>query len=287
MKDQEDADDQQYGNKEGHGVEKKQSILDGLTQHRAERCHILLRNLPNEDLVHIEKEKIPAFLRIDADILTKTKMLKEFHQSYMNFNIESLDRDVRNRLKQNIAQASEDYSLHKDQVNNLLKQGDESNRISLAKQNETVSMRQQQNRNITEALKESHQRLRQFESQNAKKDSLRKELEQKLSKLREMEVNIEQEAVKNGNLKKVVETETDLKKFRDKKESELLNIANKTQVDSATWINGNLKTVNTEDDKIRKETQALKDKMEHRKTTIVQQLLAEIEQDRKQNQLEV
>jgi hypothetical protein len=53
--------------------------------------------------VHVEKEKIPAFLRIDADILTKTKMLKEFHQNYMNFNIESLDRDVRNRLKQNIA----------------------------------------------------------------------------------------------------------------------------------------------------------------------------------------
>ena len=83
------------------------------------------------------------------------------------------------------------------------------------------------------------------------------------------------------------ETETDLKKFRDKKESELLNIANKTQVDSASWINGNLKTVSTEDDKIKKETQALKDKMEHRKTTIVQQLLSEIEQDRKQNQLEV
>jgi len=52
-------------------------------------------------------------------------------------------------------------------------------------------MRQQQNRNITEALKESNQRLKQFETQNSKKDALRKELEQKLSKLREMEVNIE------------------------------------------------------------------------------------------------
>jgi len=52
-------------------------------------------------------------------------------------------------------------------------------------------MRQQQNRNITEALKESHQRLRQFESQNGKKDSLRKELEQKLTRLRETDVNIE------------------------------------------------------------------------------------------------
>ena len=144
MKDQEEADDQTYGNNDGQdAVQKKQSILDGLTQHRADRCHILLKNLPNEDLVHIEKDKIPAFLRIDADIMTKNKMLKEYHTNYMNFNIESLDRDVRNRLKQNIAQASEDYQLHKDQVNNLLKQGDESNRISLAKQNETVSMRQQ------------------------------------------------------------------------------------------------------------------------------------------------
>lgn len=205
----------------------------------------------------------------------------------MNFNIESLDRDVRNRLKQNIAQASEDYSLHKDQVNNLLKQGDESNRISLAKQNETVSMRQQQNRNITEALKESNQRLRQFESQNVKKDSLRKELEQKLTKLREMDVNIEQESVKCGNLKNVLETENDLRNFRDKKESDLLAIANKTQVDSAQWMTSNLKTVSTEDDKIKKETQALKDKMEHRKNTIVQQLLSEIDQDRKQNQMEV
>ena len=74
----------------------------------------MLKNLPNEDLVHIEKDKIPAFLRIDADIMTKNKMLKEYHTNYMNFNIESLDRDVRNRLKQNIAQASEDYQLHKD-----------------------------------------------------------------------------------------------------------------------------------------------------------------------------
>lgn len=64
-------------------------------------------------------------------------------------------------------------------------------------------MRQKQNRNITEALKESNQRLKQFETQNSKKDALRKELEQKLTKLREMEVNIEQEQVKNGNLRKV------------------------------------------------------------------------------------
>jgi capsule polysaccharide export protein KpsE/RkpR len=128
-------------------------------------------------------------------------------------------------------------------------------------------------------LKESNQRLKQFEVQNSKKDSLRKELEQKLTKLREMEVNIEQEQVKNGNLRKVSETENELRKFRDKKETDLLNIASKTQVDSANWISQNLNTVGTEDDRIRKETQALRDKMEKRKNTIVKQLLTEIEND--------
>lgn len=144
-------------------------------------------------------------------------------------------------------------------------------------------MRQKQNRNITEALKESNQRLKQFETQNSKKDALRKELEQKLTKLREMEVNIEQEQVKNGNLRKVQETESELRKFRDKKETELLNVATKTQVDSATWISQNLNSVTTEDDRIKKETQALRDKMDKRRNTIVKQLLTEIENDCKQN----
>lgn len=47
---------------------KQQTILDGLTDHRAERAHILLRNLPQEDLVHIDDRKVPAFLRIDKDV---------------------------------------------------------------------------------------------------------------------------------------------------------------------------------------------------------------------------
>ena len=122
-------------------LKKQTSILDGLTEHRADRCHILLKNLPNEDLVHIEKEKIPAFLRIDGDVKVKTNMLKEFHHNYMNFNIEGLDRDVKNRLAGQIELASEDYKLHNDQVNNLLRQGGDSNKNSLAKQNETVNMR--------------------------------------------------------------------------------------------------------------------------------------------------
>ena len=54
-------------------------------------------------------------------------------------------------------------------------------------------------------------------------------------------------------------------------------------MDSAVWISQNLNTVSLEDDKIRKETQTLKDKMDKRKNTIVKQLMSEIESDQKQN----
>lgn len=47
---------------------KYKNVLDGLTEHRSDRAGKLLRNLPNEDLVHIDPRKIPAFLRIDGDI---------------------------------------------------------------------------------------------------------------------------------------------------------------------------------------------------------------------------
>jgi len=42
-----------------------------LPEHRANRVTQLLKNLPNEDLVHIMKAKIPTFLRIDKDIQAK------------------------------------------------------------------------------------------------------------------------------------------------------------------------------------------------------------------------
>jgi len=85
----------------------------------------------------------------------------------------------------------------------------------------------------------------------------------------------------------VLETETDLRKLRDKNETELLNVATKTQTDSAAWMKTNLATVTNEDERIRRETQALKEKMDMRKNTIVHQLLSEIDADRKQNQMEI
>lgn len=76
------GDAQVNGEDENIHSKLKRSILDGLTEVRGERCHILLKNLPNEDLVHIIKEKIPAFLRIDKDVQEKMKMLLDFYHTY-------------------------------------------------------------------------------------------------------------------------------------------------------------------------------------------------------------
>jgi len=95
-------DESGYANNTLQGVnvtsQKVMSILDGLTENRSERAQILLKNLSNEDLVHILPEKIPAFLRVDKEIQNKKQLLWDFYKQYQDFNIEYLDKDVRNRL---------------------------------------------------------------------------------------------------------------------------------------------------------------------------------------------
>ena len=73
-------------------------LLDDLPEHRVERCHVLLKNLPSEDLVHIVPEKIPAFLRIDRDVKNKRELLYDFYRQYQEFDIEYLEKDVKKRL---------------------------------------------------------------------------------------------------------------------------------------------------------------------------------------------
>ena len=48
------------------------------------------------------------------------------------------------------------------------------------------------------------------------------------SKLREMQVTIETEQIKNDNLKNVRNIEEELRKARDEKEAEMLAVANAT-----------------------------------------------------------
>jgi hypothetical protein len=82
-------------------------VLDGLTEHRADRVGILLGNLPQEDLVHIVNKKMPAFLRIDKDIQKKRGELKDFHDQYMEYDIERhMDQEVRENMSKRVHEAS-------------------------------------------------------------------------------------------------------------------------------------------------------------------------------------
>lgn len=144
-------------------------------------------------------------------------------------------------------------------------------------------MRVQQNQNISEAMKESNAQLRNVESQNGQKQDLRDRLYQMQSKLRQMQVTIETESIKNNNLKNVRNIEIDLRKARDDKESELLSVAVSTQKESMKWTMAAHAEIQIQDDEIRKESNTLKTKMSDRQNNNVQQLLKMIESDMQNN----
>lgn len=90
----------------------------------------LLKNLPNEDLVHVMKAKIPSFLRIDKDVQAKQEYLKTFYKKYQQFDIEDLSKSVRDKLQKSIDDASADFVAHKESVTAMLLKGEETNRNS-------------------------------------------------------------------------------------------------------------------------------------------------------------
>mmetsp|Transcript_23958 Transcript_23958/g.36716 ORF Transcript_23958/g.36716 Transcript_23958/m.36716 type:complete len:124 (-) Transcript_23958:1884-2255(-) len=121
--------------------------------------------MPHEDLVHIQDSKIPAFLRIDKQVKQKREILQDFYVQYQNFDIDFLDKQVKRKLKSEIEAVSQDYTNHTDQVGDMLAQGEETNKNSLALQQETIKMRVQQNQSITDAMKDSKRDLKVFQQQ--------------------------------------------------------------------------------------------------------------------------
>jgi len=84
-------------------------------------------------------------------------------------------------------------------------------------------------------MKESAVLLSKFEGQNIQKQDLRDRLQKMKNKLRGMQISIEQESIKNDNLKNVKSIETDLRRLRDIQESEFLKTSNETQKSSQLW----------------------------------------------------
>lgn len=85
-----------------------------------------------------------------------------------------------------------------------------------------------------------------------------------------MEVSIEQEQIKNDNLKNVKNFEMTLRKARDVQETDMLNTAGVTQKNSIKWTQDCLNEVQKQDELIKKENTDLKNKMSHRQKNNVQ-----------------
>ena len=68
---------------------------------------------------------------------------------------------------------------------------------SLTLQDQTVSMRVDQNKNITSAMAESKVTLKTLKEQNTKKQALRDKLQSMHAKLRRMNMDIETKVVEN------------------------------------------------------------------------------------------
>jgi predicted nucleic acid-binding Zn-ribbon protein len=144
-------------------------------------------------------------------------------------------------------------------------------------------MRINQNKNISDAMKESAVQLNKFENQNVQKQDLRDRMQKMKNKLRDMQVSIEQEDIKNENLKNVKSIELELRKIRDTQESEMLKISGDTQKQSLQWSMNLLSEVQDQDSEIKKESKDLSQKMQQRQSVNVEQLLQLIENDMTKN----
>lgn len=71
-----------------------------------------MKNLPNEDLVHIENEKIPAFIRIDSDCIRKRELVHEFHDQYMNYDIDEMAKKTKRDLQTSLIEAGAEFKTH-------------------------------------------------------------------------------------------------------------------------------------------------------------------------------
>ena len=107
----------------------------------------------------------------------------------------------------------------------MLVKGEETNKNSHTLQGEIVRNRLDNIQNITTAMADSKRVLNEYETQDSKKQQLREKLYQMQTQLREIEVGIEQDRLKNQNLKNVQNAERELREVRDRQESVLLKSA--------------------------------------------------------------
>lgn len=85
-------------------------------------------------------------------------------------------------------------------------------------------------------MSDSKRILANYETQDSSKQALREKLYQMQTQLREIEVSIESDRIKNQNLKNIQNAEKELREVRDKQESVLLKSAAQSQMESMDWV---------------------------------------------------
>lgn len=128
--------------------------------------------------MHLENSRIPCFLRIDKDVIENRRKLADLHDQYMNFNIRDFEEEILSLFRNRIEEVSKDFSAHKALTDQRLVEGENINKNSLNLQNNTVSMRIEQNKNISSAMQESQQSLNKIDDQLQQLDKHRRELQQ-------------------------------------------------------------------------------------------------------------
>ena len=88
-----------------------------------------------------------------------------------------------------------------------------------------------------------------------------------------MQVSIEQESIKNENLKNVRNIELELRKERDQSEIDMLKISGDTQKNTADWSKNLLEEIQNQDQDVRRTSSDLKQNMTTRQQVNVQNLL--------------
>ena len=128
-------------------------------------------------------------------------------------------------------------------------------------------------------MKDSESNLKTFVQQCQQKQALRDRLEEMQAKLRNMQVNIEQEQVKNANLRNIKDAENQLRDKRNETELQLLNHAQDVQRESMKETQGAVTDIKKQDEQVIKMGEDLTKKMNFRLTNNVESLIRQIKHD--------
>ena len=80
----------------------KYSLGQLLPDHVAQRTDMLLRHLPQQDLIQLRPHLLPSFLAIDTEIQASREGLQETKRSYMRQDFDEIQNQYQKELHRNL-----------------------------------------------------------------------------------------------------------------------------------------------------------------------------------------